>query len=363
MNNPEDKKMNSYRSTLTTLALTGCLLFAAYGCKKGGPATPYDAKLPDTTGDLVVKVIDKTVPVAGVTIQVLDPMGNTTTSTTDPYGQVSLPINYKRYYQEQPDPIYYINLPQQLIYATSTGSINPTNGTNVFTFDSGNLSSLNPVAQGPTSYTQNLQSTVIYNLQYTPGGNLQVPVTVSVDHVPSGWTAAYQNNFLGSSVFNTGVTITVPPNSFKQPGLVFKGIDSAGITYAASNSTTILRGFQIGIWVVSTVSFGPSTPNVPGKSSITGSFGFGLSNAGSSSWSLTYCVDTVANGCGFEAYSGSFGGAGTGSIGWSRNSEITGLPLYVSFTASNPDIGTYSGSFQLSTIGVAASHTSPTSIY
>ena len=329
-----------------TFVTLGIFLALMASCKKGGPAQPYDVKLPDYSGDLTVRVLDKYDVVPGVTIIAVDPVGNALTGFTDSTGQMGFPINIKRNYVSDPAPVFTMLLPGQGIYCDSSGSITLENGTNEYAFVSPGSVTMVAVPAGPVSYASNLQTNIIYDLQYQNKGNLQVPVSLSAINVPSGWAINFGNIFMDCGLSHTPVTVTVPTNSYYQPGIQYQGFTTLPTPeskrYIWTEPTTIKRGYSIGVWgnvsVTSVIS------------AVTGSFGFATNAPNGASFAVTFCVDTVPNGCGLEAYANSMGNSGTGSVNFNHSSS-NGSPIYIYYYISNPDIGVYTGSQQIGVVG------------
>lgn len=281
---------------LTPLALV-------WGCKKGGPAQPYDVKLPNTAGNLIVAVRDNNgAGVTNVGVKITDYLGQVFNGTTDFTGTTAFNFDYAKYYVENPNPSFTVEIPTQGRYNDSLCSLVPKNGQNSFVFTASPSLSVVVPPSAPTSYSYNVTNNLVCNVNYDNGGNLQVPISIAAQNVPSGWTVNYNNQILGGSVTQGSVTFVIPTSEYRQPPVSIVGFyanDSTPSLYVWSPAFNITRGFPVSVCCHVSLTFGQSNPFQNGQPFIaltSSSFSFSTVNGGNIPIQARFQVSGYVNG-------------------------------------------------------------------
>jgi hypothetical protein len=222
-----------------------------FGCKKGGPAQPYDAKLPNTTGNMVVEVVRMGKIQQSVTIKITDYLGSVFTNYTDEFGMTSFNFDYAKYSVDQADPSFKIEIPKQEHYNDTVYDYVLKNGPNTFLFSNIPVLSVNPSTGAAISYAYNITNNICYNVIYDKGGNGDIPISLVDQTIPSGWTVYNLNKILDESVSQICVTFTIPQGEYHQYPITLAAYwannNPTTELCVASSPFTIMRAFQIGL--------------------------------------------------------------------------------------------------------------------
>lgn len=240
------------RRVLLLAASMACAITALMvGCKKGGPARPYDAKAPGTSGSLVVAVLNPDgSAVTGVVVKIIDSLGGASSQTTNFSGTASFDFDYQKYYAADPDPVFNVEIPAQGHYGDSSVTFKPKSGQNGVTFIDHPTLAVIPAPSNPATYSLDGLTYLHYPVIYDKGGNLEIPVSIVTENVPTGWTVDADHYRLDGSITQALVTITIPAGEYRNAAISILG-------YYANNPTTknlahtdvfnIRRGFPITI--------------------------------------------------------------------------------------------------------------------
>lgn len=249
-----------------------------WGCKKGGPAQPYDSKLENVSGNMILAVKMKGAAQSGVTVNAVDSDSVTHTGVTDWTGTTGFNFDYQRYFVEQSKPLFTMLLPAQWHYAPTTCTMSPANGPNTFYFTNDPSLTVTATLGAPTSYAYNVTNTLGFTCVYDKGGTVEVPVSIRAANVPSSWTVSYETSVLGRSTTQCGVTFTIPSSEYRQNAISMVGLfnqNADGSTFVCSPAFTITRAFAVGLNINANCSF---TGGGNGSDSTSGFFaGAGLS--------------------------------------------------------------------------------------
>jgi|GEM_PF-2718151 hypothetical protein len=343
------------------------LVFCLGSCKKGGPSKPYDAKLPNRTGNMLVMVSLKSIAQNGVTIQIADSKGQTFEGVTDLTGTCSFDFDYAKASTTDPDPVFEIKLLEQGHYAETVYSYTPHDGPNTFVFSNDNPKiEITTSPSAPTSYLLNVNTTLGYVVHYDKGGTGNIPVSIVAEGLPAGWSVNYENQVLGEGVTQSGITFLIPANQYKQPAVTIAGYykrnpDSS--EFASSEPLFIKRGFPIVVWA----EFSNGSPYFLGASryAFHGTWGIGSSNGNNVVWSgECYVGVRGVDDQKYYALSHSFT-ANTGTMTWQSGtidcgSFDCGGDLQYVLRFSNPDVGTFSVRFSTGVNAKTAGSWAPT---
>jgi hypothetical protein len=314
------------RRIMLAVLLLAFPIVAIFGCKKGGPAQPYDAKLPNTTGNMVVGVSQEeasgTITAQkNITIKVTDYLGSVFSKETDYTGMVSFNFDYAKYSVDQAAPLFKIEIPKQGHYNDTICDYVLKDGPNTFLFTNDPVLSVAPSSGMPLSYSYNITNNICYNLVYDKGGNGDIPISLAAQNVPSGWTVNYENQILGGSVTQTAVTFLIPQGEYRQHPISFLGYFENGpvtASYVDSAALTIMRAFKISLDTSTAVTISLANDWYSGCNFLAlRSSGFHVSNTNGANitWNYYYKLSgNPAGNCGnayiYTEKNGSFVGGG-----------------------------------------------------
>jgi hypothetical protein len=344
------------RRIMLAVLLLAFPIVAIFGCKKGGPAQPYDAKLPNTTGNMVVEVVRMGKIQQGVTIKITDYLGSVFSNFTGEFGMTSFNFDYAKYSVDQAAPSFKIEIPKQEYYNDTICNYVLKNGPNTFLFTNDPILSVAPSSGMPLSYSYNITNNICYNPNYDKGGNGDIPISLLAVNVPSGWTVNYENRILGGSVTQTAVTFIIPQGEYRQYPISFLGYyanNASTSIYASSSPFTITRAFQIGLGASTAV-----TTNSVDQIMACGFTAYSA-NGGNVTWNYYYKLTGEANGnCGtIHTYcekNGTFLAGAT--FNWSDVSEqiCDNTAMNEILHIWNADVGDYYYSGSTSSLGAAS---------
>lgn len=225
-------------------------LICVVGCKKGGPAEPYDSKAQNQTGNMLVKVSRIDVAQSGITIKIVDSKNQTFQGVTDFTGTCAFDFDYKKNAADEADVTFSIQIPKQEYYNETICSYTPKDGPNTFIFSNSPTLRVATSSGEPASYAYNVTNAIWYNCVYDKGGNGEIPISIVAANVPSGWTVQYENRVLGEGVTQAGVTFVIPQNEYRQSPMsvlgMFENVEVSEL-YSQSSTYSVKRGFQIGL--------------------------------------------------------------------------------------------------------------------
>lgn len=343
--------MNRRMASLSGLVWIFALISLASGCKKGGPAQPYDSKLPDHSGNMMVLVERGGVAQSPISIKITDNLNQVFQGVTDFTGTWSFDYDYKKTSADQADPSFSIQLPEQEHYAATTCTFAPKDGPNTFIFSNNPTLAVTQTLGAPTSYAYNVTNNIWYTCVYDKGGNAEIPVSIVAMNVPSGWGVNYETQILGAGVTQSSVTFVIPQNEYRQNPLTVYGYFLKGIAsprFAESFALKIKRGFQVGLEVTSVQSTIPNVSTLHTNCVLLSNAGFGLNstNGVNIPWNYDYelrGLDENGNPKLYIQKSGTY--TGSGLVTWNVGSFNYYVQLNTNmseiFTISNPDVGTY----------------------
>lgn len=181
-------------------------------------------------------------PKQGVTIELVDPAGNTIgANTTDEYGNASF----------SPSPLYLGSyeavLPAQGRYGFSSLPItvvSTSQGPVSAQFWAGNQA-LTIASGAPASFSSGTGQS-IFTLNYFEPGTLNVPVTVTANSLSSPFTSSPATFVLDMAVTSQAVTVAkVSCAALNQP-VTWYGTDFKGLSFLSA-PTTLFRNFPISV--------------------------------------------------------------------------------------------------------------------
>lgn len=300
--------------------MTVTFLFGLYSCQKTsspfGINAPYGLDVPTstptpTTGNFNIYVVDGTSPISGVTVFLVDPSGNTSTSITQNvvgFSAFNIP--------NVTNGIWTAGVSQQSYFGYSTMPITVTGNA------AGNYYLTAPIQSlavsnisSSQSYPYNTGTKLAYGVSYVQPGNLNEPVSLSCyppGSLPTGWGVTFYPSILGTEIgANSGtVTVTIPPSpcTINQPVFYFTGIKfnstNSQPNYIQSTPQTITKNFTSNFQLIQTFVRPASGFTGPVSLKVSSSFDCG------NSWNISWTVYYVSSGA--TAYSGS-GSASNGN--------------------------------------------------
>ena len=299
------------RKLVSAALVLGVVTFSvSVGCKKSAPLA-YDVPDPTPTpavGAINVYVLDHGAPVSNIGVSVVSADTSTSFNKTNFGGNAIFNPG------QLTAGTWLAQVPTQGKYYLSNQNFTVTGGGQYSVTFTADGQSLSAAPSGPTSYSL-AGNYIYYNLSYFQPFNLNVPVSLTVTGLPSGWAVTYSSPQIGDTTNSASVTFTVPMNSYQQPELYFYGTASDTQSFK-SLAMTITRNFPITF-----------TCNYDYKSSGSGnSLAKSLTvrlntlNGPIVPWSGTYSID--GSGIGTGSTSASFNGGITYSSSFTNNNGM-----------------------------------------
>jgi len=315
--------------SLAFLFISGIALVISFGCKAGGPISPFDqANTPTPTpivrivGPLNVAVQDKSQAVTGLTVLAIPPSGATTLSQATTTTGIA---TFNPPYLEIGNWTFVVpaQTPYPFAPSTITMGVSQINQTATFTSAPATIE-LTPPASSAFTGTNGGQ--FIYGMNYIQPGNLWVPVTMKMSALNTGWSGGYGPTTIGFSGNDSGtVTVTGSGCVDQAQSFAVTALDLAAGSLIRANSApqTIARSFTSSMtvqWVNSSSFSNISSCNLekklPGTLVVSGT-----NSCGTVSVYMTECNTNCFNGS-FQTPNGTTNAqnAGGGSITFSPGS-------------------------------------------
>jgi hypothetical protein len=243
--------------TISIILLLGMSSSYYLGCNKTnspfGVYAPHGLDVPSFTPTPAIGAINCYVfdgsPKMGVTVNLVDPIGNTLfTKTTDQYGNAPF----------SPYPLvvgtYSANVPKQGRYGYSSSPIiiaSTSQGAVSIQFLAASQA-LSITGGIPISFGTGTGAFPV-TLTYFQPGTLDVPVSVSNSSLPSAWTSAPISFVMSMAVSTRAVTINKISCFVLNQPVTWSGVDFLNIPFI-NTSTIFYRNFPVNVTLTASVS-------------------------------------------------------------------------------------------------------------
>ncbi len=229
-------------------------VYAPHGLDVPSPTCSPSPTFTPVVGKINVYVGESSNSIAGVTVFLVDPSGNTIPSQVT---QSSAPFNAAFQISNPIVGTWHAVVPSQKVYGSTSDyfydSVQPITITNSTVLPLNVLFNDNVFSQAISVWLVSPQAiypfggTVLtYGVSYINSGNLNEPVSLEINpatSIPANWQISFSNPILGTDSDSGGMTISIPCSDVK-PTFDVIGIKGNGATLTnSSSSLSISRNY------------------------------------------------------------------------------------------------------------------------